>query len=88
MQDNNREMPIAVEPLYFVVDEKNHSIELTDMGIQVLTDTTQDPHFFVLPDITSQLSEVENMDATDEEKAQRKDDLLQEYPALIQNSNN
>ena len=79
MQDNNREMPVAVEPLYFVVDEKNHSIELTDKGIQVLTDTTQDPHFFVLPDITSQLAEVDNMEATDEEKHQRKDDLLQEY---------
>ncbi|MDE6560187.1 MAG: preprotein translocase subunit SecA [Muribaculaceae bacterium] len=79
MQDNNREMPIAVEPLFFVVDEKNHSIELTDKGIQVLTDTTQDPQFFVLPDITSQLAEVENMEGTDEEKKQRKDDLLQEY---------
>ncbi len=79
MQDNNREMPIAVEPLYFVVDEKNHSIELTDKGIQVLTDTTQDPHFFVLPDITSQLAEVDNMEGTEEEKHQKKDDLLQEY---------
>ncbi|MDO4335780.1 MAG: SEC-C metal-binding domain-containing protein, partial [Bacteroidales bacterium] len=79
MQDNNREMPFAVEPLFFVVDEKNHSIELTDKGIQVLTDTTQDPNFFVLPDITSQLSEVDNMEGTDEEKHQRKDDLLQEY---------
>ena len=79
MQDNNREMPFAVEPLFFVVDEKNHSIELTDKGIQVLTDTTQDPNFFVLPDITSQLAEVDNMDGTDEEKHQRKDDLLQEY---------
>ncbi len=79
MQDNNREMPFAVEPLFFVVDEKNHSIELTDKGIQVLTDTTQDPNFFVLPDITSQLAEVDNMEGTDDEKSQRKDDLLQDY---------
>lgn len=79
MQDNNRDMPIAVEPLFFVVDEKNHSIELTDKGIQVLTDTTQDPNFFVLPDITSLLAEVDNMEGTDEEKHQRKDDLLQDY---------
>ncbi|MDE6342971.1 MAG: preprotein translocase subunit SecA, partial [Muribaculaceae bacterium] len=79
MQDNNREMPVAVEPLFFVVDEKNHSIELTDKGIQVLTDTTQDPSFFVLPDITSQLAEVEHLDVTPEEKKQLKDDLLQDY---------
>lgn len=79
MQDNNRDMPLAVEPLFFVVDEKNHSIELTDKGIQVLTDTTQDPQFFVLPNITEQLSEVEHMAGTEEEKRQRKDELLQEY---------
>ena len=41
MADNNREMPKAVEPLFFVIDEKNHSIELTDKGIEVLTGTTQ-----------------------------------------------
>ncbi len=41
MQDNNREMPKAVEPLFFVIDEKNHSIELTDKGIEVLTGTTR-----------------------------------------------
>ena len=79
MQDNNREMPFAVEPLFFVVDEKNHSIELTDKGIQVLTDTTQDPNFFVLPNITEQLADVDNMEGSDEEKNQRKDDLLQDY---------
>lgn len=79
MQDNNREMPVAVEPLFFVVDEKNHSIELTDKGIQVLTDTTQDPQFFVLPDITAQLSQVEHMEGSAEDKRLRKDELLQEY---------
>lgn len=79
MQDNNREMPIAVEPLFFVIDEKNHSIELTDKGIEVLTGTTQDPDFFILPDITSQLSTVDNEDLTKEEKQNKKDDLLQNY---------
>ncbi len=79
MQDNNREMPKAVEPLYFVIDEKNHSIELTDKGIEVLTGTTEDPEFFILPDIASQLSAVENENITAEEKQEKKDQLLQNY---------
>ena len=79
MQDNNREMPVAVEPLYFVIDEKNHSIELTDKGIEVLTGTTTDPEFFVLPDIAAQLSQVENEDLTPEGKQEKKDMLLQNY---------
>ena len=79
MADNNREMPVAVEPLYFVIDEKNHSIELTDKGIAVLTDTTQDPSFFVLPDIASQLSTVDTEELTAEEKQTKKDSMLQDY---------
>ena len=79
MQDNNREMPKAVEPLFFVIDEKNHSIELTDKGIEVLTGTTTDPDFFILPDIASQLSAVENEDITAEERIEKKDSLLQNY---------
>ena len=79
MADNNREMPKAVEPLYFVIDEKNHSIELTDKGIDVLTGSTTDPEFFVLPDIASLLSAVENEDLTAEQKQEKKDDLLQAY---------
>ena len=79
MADNNREMPVAVEPLFFVIDEKNHSIELTDKGIEVLTGTTDDPMFFVLPDIAAQLSAVENESLSAEEKIQKKDDLLQAY---------
>ncbi|MDE7402523.1 MAG: preprotein translocase subunit SecA [Muribaculaceae bacterium] len=79
MADNNREMPQAVEPLYFVIDEKNHSIELTDKGIEVLTGTTSDPDFFILPDIASQLSAVENEDLTTDEKREKKDALLANY---------
>ena len=79
MADNNREMPKAVEPLFFVIDEKNHSIELTDKGIEVLTGTTQDPDFFILPDIAAQLSAVENEEGTKEEHQERKDALLQNY---------
>ena len=79
MADNNREMPKAVEPLYFVIDEKNHSIELTDKGIEVLTGTTSDPDFFILPDIASELSAVENEELTADEKREKKDQLLQNY---------
>jgi len=79
MADNNREMPKAVEPLFFVIDEKNHSIELTDKGIEVLTGTTSDPEFFILPDIAAQLSAVENEDLTPEQKREKKDNLLQNY---------
>lgn len=79
MADNNREMPKAVEPLFFVIDEKNHSIELTDKGIEVLTGTTQDPDFFILPDIAAQLSAVENEEGTKEEHQEKKDALLQNY---------
>ena len=79
MADNNREIPKAVEPLFFVIDEKNHSIELTDKGIEVLTGTTSDPEFFILPDIAAQLSAVENEDLTADEKREKKDNLLQNY---------
>ena len=79
MENNNALMPEAVEPLFFVIDEKNHSIELTDKGIDVMTGTTDDPEFFVLPDITSQLSQVENEGLNAEEKQERKDALLQNY---------
>ncbi len=79
MADNNREMPKAVEPLFFVIDEKNRSIELTDKGIEVLTGTTDDPQFFVLPDIAALLSAVENEPISAEEKVQKKDELLQNY---------
>ena len=78
MQDNNREMPFITDPLYFVIDEKNRSVELTDKGIDELTGKSSDPQFFVLPDIAAQLSELEHI--TDiAEKQQRKDDLMQNY---------
>ena len=78
MQDNNREMPFITDPLYFVIDEKNRSVELTDKGIDELTGKSNDPQFFVLPDIASQLSELEHINDL-AEKQQRKDDLMQNY---------
>ena len=79
MQDNNRQMPIVTDPLYFVIDEKNRSIELTDKGIDVLTGTSDDPTFFILPDITTQLSDLENEPISAEEKAEKKAQYAQNY---------
>lgn len=78
LQDNAREMPKATEPLYFVIDEKNRSVDLTDKGIDALTGHTEDPQFFVLPDIATLMSETEHI--TDPEaRRQRKDELMQDY---------
>ena len=80
MENNNRRMPEAVEPLYFVVDEKLHSVDLTDKGNKWLADTVNDDQLFVLPDITSELSALEaDTTLTDEERVNRKDALLQDY---------
>ncbi|MDE6288756.1 MAG: preprotein translocase subunit SecA, partial [Muribaculaceae bacterium] len=78
LQDNAREMPVVTDPLYFVIDEKNRSVELTDKGLDELTGKISDPNFFVLPDITTQLSELENI-ADKEERQSRKDELMQDY---------
>ena len=79
MQDNNREMPTVTDPLFFIIDEKNNTVEMTDKGIDVLTRGTDDPEFFILPDIASQLSAVTNEPLTDEEKTNKKDELLANY---------
>ena len=80
MEQNNKRMPEAVEPLYFVIDEKLKSADLTDKGIDLITGNSQDPTLFVLPDIAAQLSELENeKDLSDEEKLAKKDELLTNY---------
>ncbi len=80
MQENNRNMHIATDPLYFVIDEKNNSIELTDKGFDLLSETSEDPTFFVLPDVGSEIAELEkNHTLTPEEKQAQKDEILQNY---------
>lgn len=79
MQEQMRNMHIATDPLYFVIEEKMHSIELTDKGIDLLTGKSDDPEFFILPDIASQLSELENSSLSDAEKLTKKDELFQNY---------
>ena len=79
MQENNKNMHVATDPLLFVIDEQHNSIELTDKGIDILTGTTTDPQFFVLPDVGAELSEVENMGLDGDAKQAKKDEILQNY---------
>ena len=80
MENNNRRMPEVVEPLYFVVDEKLNSCDLTDKGTAWLAGQVNDKDLFVLPDITSQLSALEGeTNLTDEERINKKDEMLQHY---------
>ena len=80
MANNNREMPKAIEPLFFVVDEKLNSCDLTDKGTEWLAKQVNDKELFVLPDITSQLSELEaQTQISDQERIDRKDELMNYY---------
>ena len=80
MENNNRRMPEVVEPLYFVVDEKLNSCDLTDKGTAWLANQVNDKDLFVLPDITSQLSALEgDTTLSDEERINKKDEMLQHY---------
>ncbi len=79
MAENNRLMHIITDPLFFVIDEKNNSIELTDKGFDLMTGKAEDPEFFVLPDIGSELSALEVAQISDEEKQTQKDEIMQNY---------
>ena len=80
MENNNRRMPEATDPLYFVVDEKLHSVDLTDKGNKWLADQVHDDQLFVLPDVTTELSALESdTSLTDGERVMRKDELLTDY---------
>ena len=79
MENNNRRMPEATEPLYFVVDEKMNSVDLTDKGNEWLASQVNDPELFVLPDITTVLSQIDASDKTEEEKIEEKDRIFNEY---------
>ena len=79
LQENEKNMHIATDELYFVIDEKNKSIELTDKGIDTLTGNTDDPNFFVLPDVGSEMADLEKENLPAEQKQQRKDEILANY---------
>ena len=79
MENNNRHMPEAIEPLYFVVDEKLNSVDLTDKGTDWLAKQVNDRELFVLPDITTEMSQLEAQQMSDEEKVAKKDEMLSHY---------
>ena len=80
MENNNRKMPEAIAPLYFVIDEKMHSADLTDKGVEWLSQQVGNKDLFVIPDITSQLSALEaETELTDEERLEKKDQLLSHF---------
>ncbi len=79
MQENEKHMHVATDELYFVIDEKHKTIELTDKGIDTLTGNMEDTQFFVLPDVGSEVAEIEKAGLSDEEKRQKKDEVLANY---------
>ena len=80
LEQNNKRMPEAIEPLYFVIDEKHNTADLTDKGIELLTGNLTDQNFFVLPDIASELSQLENDETiSSEEKIAKKEEMLTNF---------
>ncbi len=79
MQDQNKEMHKADAELFFVIDEKNHSVELTEKGIELITSANEDPHFFVLPDVGASIAEIEKSKVPDNEKVERKENLMRDF---------
>ncbi|MGQ1890510.1 preprotein translocase subunit SecA [Thermophagus sp. OGC60D27] len=80
MQENNKNMHVVTDPLYFVIDEKTNSVDMTEKGIDLITGSSDDPDFFVLPDIGSEIAALEkDPSLTDEQKVTKKDELLQSY---------
>lgn len=77
--EQQRNMPKVDEDLYFTIDEKNNSVDLTNKGIALITQSGEDQDFFIMPDIGSEIAEIERLELSPEEKAQRKDLLLQDY---------
>jgi preprotein translocase subunit SecA len=78
MQDNNREMPKVDEALYFVIEEKNNQVELTDNGIKFLSQDT-DESFFILPDIGTEIAKIEKLNLSTEEEAEKREELFKDF---------
>ncbi len=79
LQDQAREMPKADAELFFVIDEKNNQVELSEKGIELITTAGEDPHFFVMPDVGSEIAEIEKSSLESEEKIARKDELMRDF---------
>jgi len=79
MQDQQKDMHKVDAELYFVIDEKNNTIELTEKGVDLITSSGEDPHFFVMPDVGSVIAEIEKSNASEQEKVERKDSLMRDF---------
>jgi preprotein translocase subunit SecA len=79
MQNNSKEMPKVTDPLYFIIDEKANSIELTEIGLDLISTSVEDASFFILPDVGSKIADLEKSGKSDKDKLQIKDELLQDY---------
>ncbi len=79
LQEQAKRMPEVDEELFFVIDEKNNTVDLTDKGIDLITNTGEDPKMFLMPDVGGTIAEIENSDQTEEEKRSAKDKLLQDF---------
>ncbi|OFX32409.1 MAG: preprotein translocase subunit SecA [Bacteroidetes bacterium GWA2_32_17] len=79
LQDNSKRMPEITEDLFFVIDEKNNQVELMEKGIDLITNTTDDPHMFVMPDIGGSIAEIEKSGLDADKKLVAKDELIRDY---------
>ncbi len=79
MQDNNRDMPIVDKDLYFVIEEKNNQVDLTDKGVEYMSQGNSDPNFFVLPDIGTEIAELEAKNLSKEEEFEAKEKLFSDF---------
>ncbi|MFZ9431313.1 MAG: preprotein translocase subunit SecA [Bacteroidia bacterium] len=79
LQDQQKEMPLADSPLYFTIEEKTNSVELTEKGLELITQGESDANFFVLPDVGFEMAEIERSNDSEADKLKRKDVLMQEF---------
>ena len=79
LQEQQKNMPYIDDQLYFVIDEKDNTIDITEKGIELLNTTVDDPNFYILPDVGSVIADIEKMDIPEEEKTQKKSELLEDY---------
>lgn len=79
LQDNAKEMPKVDQELYFVIEEKQNSIELTEKGTDLITEETEDPDFYIMPDIGGEIAKLERSELAESEKQQKKDELMSEH---------
>ncbi len=79
MADQSKEMPQVDSELFFVIDEKNNQVELTEKGIELITASGEDPHFFVMPDVGTEIADLEKSALSNDEKIAKKDELMRDF---------